>query len=283
MKKINWDKVITTKKRIGYKYRAISEEYDDNDPAWRLLKYGEVCFSNPRIFSQFNDPFDSRLLFTSKSGNASGIENAKLNEKEFYQPKLRILSLSKTFASEQQWCHYAAGRKGICVGIGFDNEKDTGWSCIDLSSIGGLARAYSVIYSNNKEWNIDQDYWNPNDYFGKSIFIKKKEWSYERELRVVYTITTKESVESDITLVHLPSRYIKSIYFGDLTPSSIIEKILEETSPDSDWICKAAFTYKIYVDEDSLSMKAKLFPSEGQEWKSMSPIENVKRGIKIEP
>lgn len=228
MKEIDWNTAIKSKNKIGYKYRAISEKYDDNDPAWRMLKYGEVCFSNPCLFAQFNDPFDCRLLFTSKSRNESGIENAKLNEKEFYQPKLRILSLSKTFASEQQWCHYAAGRKGICVGIGFDNEKDTGWSYIDLHAIGKIALVYSVIYSNNKKWDIDSASWDSSDYFGKCIFFKKKEWSYEKEIRAVYTVSTKDSIESNKALLNLPSQYIKQIYFGDQTPKSVIEEIVKK-------------------------------------------------------
>jgi len=148
-----------------YKYR----DFYNSKFLIDILKHERIYLS---YSYQFVDFFELRTNLISKSKKYSyGI---------VHLDNYVVASFSKKWNSAPMWDKYANGFKGVCIEIEIDEKE---------------YRIGEVIY-NNKEVSMIIDEDNPNQYDGmfplyskedipiESILTKKKDWSFEREVRV---------------------------------------------------------------------------------------------------
>lgn len=128
-----------------------------------------------------------------------------------------IASLSEEALISLMWSHYANEHRGICVEYEIEDEKE-------LSK---------VIYTDNPN-NFDlytvMKYVIPVSYFGenqdlkndpkflsvslKPFLRKAKEWSYEKEVRMIFSATDKKKIIKQNNVWLYPGVKVKSIYLG---------------------------------------------------------------------
>lgn len=236
--------------RIFYKYRPA----DDNTIA--LLEKQEMKFS---YAEEYNDPFDSKLIFNVDSSIESilrhlektpidestkqllrtRIRNGEITKDEYagvaYEAAKRTIMSScfsgispDTSKSLLLWSHYADSHKGVCIGIRDCSSTDIAAlkfnvedTCSDLSSIyaDGLFPIYKVSYSES-----DIVEWKPFDQDIR-IFIdahrnKAKCWEYEDEYRL---IVPRGEFESQI--LHFDSRFLVEVHLGCLIENAYRNKV----------------------------------------------------------
>ncbi len=243
-----------------YKYRPLAEDINSkhiHQYTLNLLQKGELYFSSPK---EFNDPFDGIIEYEEKIttrdieslGLRVGVNQEYLQSLiskyicnpqkliEIYQNKilefqnnnkLRILCLSKTELSPLLWSHYAAYHTGICVGFRAHklNEKSYGIKIkpgymdknLLLPEFPDMMIPFPIKYTDK----VPQKY-----HFGKgndealkqSFTCKSKEWSYEKEVRVV-------AIESPSfrNPVIIDVNEIEEIIFGLRTNIELIQQVID--------------------------------------------------------
>ena len=259
-----------------YKYRAWNDFTED------LLKYGKITFSEP---SGLNDPLEAKLIIKSEDEMLQ--DDLKVYMKAFLREDVRILSLSSTCRSMPMWAHYADDHKGICVEFELSPYGMNSYMNFLYKDEYSLnLPVYSVLYQPQESRVINYEDWiKMNDAEQSSILYLSKtdEWSYEKECRLFLFNRASEIIDGigrDVRRVSTGS--IKSIIFGLNTPDYIKNRIVQMTK-EEEYACYAALTYQIRLSDESFTLRKELYPNVGQEWKSMSPAEIKKRGIRIEP
>ena len=169
-----------------------------NDDTKSMLKEQYLWFSHPK---NFNDPLDSR--FYENVINDDGLKKLL--------SKVRIRSLSNIESSKASllWSHYADRHNGIEM----EYEIDINYL------ISKKIFLFPVEYSHHI---TDSLYPQISDY-GKSFFVKSKEWEYEKEWRMV---TLANNLISDNKLKK--GFKLTSITFGLLTSKRNINQIKKE-------------------------------------------------------
>ena len=161
-----------------YKYYSNQSDY-----AFENIENGVICFT-PLI--SLNDPLEGlgiyKYITTKEEKNfwdSIGSNAPEALEQRFSQEiqgllnfKHRIFSTSKECTNPLLWAHYANSHKGFCVG-------------------------YEKTHIQNISDNVcDVDYCNQpplingikSEDFFKLLFVKSRDWKYERESRAIYTL-----------------------------------------------------------------------------------------------
>lgn len=173
-------------------YRPINENTKS------MLKQQYLWFSHPK---NFNDPLDSR--FYENAINDDGLKKLL--------SKVRIRSLSNIESSKASllWSHYADSHKGIEIEYEID--------------INYLISKKIFLFPIKYSYHIADSFHPQISDYGKSFFVKSKEWEYEKEWRMVTlanNLTSGNKLKKGFKL--------KSITFGLLTNKRNINQIKKE-------------------------------------------------------
>jgi hypothetical protein len=135
--------------------------------------------------SQYNDPYE---LFLQPS------RPLPKRQRAFYKAFLGSLAefpvtcFSRRPDSVAMWAHYARDGTGVC--LGFDEDALT--DAFPYANVGDVR--YVATSAQIEAWEIDHAYktgknrhtqWLLNDAYGQAYFVKRLEWSYELERRIV--------------------------------------------------------------------------------------------------
>lgn len=135
-----------------------------------------------------NDPHEAKMLVNDGSKinfhmNPNGLKRHGISVEKC---NVRVCSLSSTWCSNLLWSHYAAGQRGIAIGVELPGPIP-GVEYIDLKYDDNIPKATPPI---------DR----------KTILLalshKSKEWRYEKEIRLVFFDSKKEYIEN-ITITEI--------------------------------------------------------------------------------
>jgi hypothetical protein len=182
---------------------------------------------------EFNREF-GEALDKSLQASAAGISETNSKLKELIEDT-KILCLSESHTSVLMWSHYAELHRGVVLEI----------ACIpELDSVWGVASP--VSYSDEMPLLYDDDFLvydddflvkllsgqlgvNPNDVIKRFTTSKAKDWSYEREWRVVLHRTDPSELTQDI---RFQPKELAAIYFGCRMAKSDKEEIAAKIGQD---------------------------------------------------
>tara|TARA_R110000787_G_C13428382_1_gene445411 strand:+ start:443 stop:1474 length:1032 start_codon:yes stop_codon:yes gene_type:complete len=167
-----------------------------NDPC-------EGLFFHEDLLSQID--LTAGLLGRGRKEVASSVEAVKQSLKELIDKKdsAGIYSLSKNCFDELLWAHYASSHEGFCIEYELDTLVYFGQSDHHTFDVKYIDHPPSLhindILKINEKINFIQ----------KLIGIKSKRWAYEKEIRVITSVSG---------IQHYDYRAVKAIYFGLLMP-----------------------------------------------------------------
>lgn len=158
----------------------LEEELHCSD--WRVLNdplEGHFSYGIPEtgISEQLDETLQEFMEFQSQQ---------IVNEKQ----KIKVCSLSKTFKSRRLWAHYASGFTGIAIEIDFKSKMH------DLEKVSYEKNLPHVSFNQHQSNQAE---------VRKILTHKHKEWSYEREFRILHS-QKKYSIQGMITSVLCGSR-----------------------------------------------------------------------------
>ena len=168
--------------------------------AVKFLEHHQVKFSSPTMF---NDPYECRIDFeksmaafegnTSQKITFSDIDLAEMQATWFERFKdMCITCFTEDATNVLMWAYYAEGQKGIC--IEFDTNEDPLF----------FQNLHRVRYKNTLE---TAKLINNEINYIDVILTKAKEWSHEKEWRVI-----REDVADGLCTIN--PRAITRIIFG---------------------------------------------------------------------
>ena len=178
---------------------------------------GEVYIDEERLFKQACRYYALRSgvsqkdseIFVSKliESNQFSLEQNRVNLIKSIKKRTFSTSFSLVKDSILMWSHYSSDHTGYVIGYDFpENNYDM------LASMGVKYPGYSLRKVEYKdERHALSDTIGGYDY-PISLCRKAKDWSYEMEVRTVYTVP--KSHELPGALLKINRRLIKSIYLG---------------------------------------------------------------------
>lgn len=161
-----------------------------------------------------------------------------LNKVLSLSTKVGIFSLSKTFADELMWAHYADSHKGFCIEYDVDYLiKNKVYDFI----------LFEVIYQNIPPKIEIEDLMNlknnkHTNFIQKIIGTKSKRWEYEEEVRIITTNSGKQKHDF---------RAVKGIYFGSKMLEEAKHKVMKALAG------RGVQYYQIYLEEGTYKFDAK--------------------------
>ena len=183
-----------------YKYRG----YNTNSLSILINK--KIWLATPETF---NDPFDCNIKFKSEINpevfskylEQTGIDTdyntflEGLNEfRNKDIKKLGVFSMSQINDNILMWSHYANQHEGFC--IEFVRSSNNLLGDIEVTRPVDYHFNYPEVESLDLDGNIDPS------IFRKMLFIKAKDWSYEKEWRLTYDEgNTEEQLPADISSI----------------------------------------------------------------------------------
>jgi len=211
----------------------------------------ENLFNNKDWFSypcDFNDPFDTcltlsknqyyndllRLKDSKKDPSLAGVSNRELKtlvqdtypdavtslNKKFRSETFQICCYSEQLFSIPMWTHYSGNHSGYCVAY-------SDFNAIESHDLFPVIYSSSSVNARSQFFNKDKS---KND-FGALLAIlhKYKDWSYEREWRLIKRIDNKPALPANPRTVKTPT----AIYMG-VNSSSKLESNLKLLSKEKD-------------------------------------------------
>ncbi|WP_432745900.1 DUF2971 domain-containing protein [Methylobacter sp. G7] len=143
---------------------------------------------------------------------------------DMINPKILILSLSKTFSNLLMWSHYADNHKGFV--IGFDESHEFFYR---KDHRGANTSPNKVSYTTQRSVTHQSDY----DSYEKILCEKSINWAYEEEVRIFRSFKKDTRICSGndeagypIYLFELPKECIKSVYIGANAQPDLKNEIL---------------------------------------------------------
>ena len=166
-----------------YKYCCV------NDYTISNIIESSIYMSSP---DDFNDPYDSAICndFTGWLGDdlvyKGFFESLKKNILEL-RSETFISCFSERWTSMLMWSHYADFHRGICIQYDFSLKHRIKDDTIFLD-------IHPVVYSNNI-YTISNERYN----LQASVFVKAKDWMYEKEWRIIGHSKTKKPYIMKVT------------------------------------------------------------------------------------
>lgn len=188
-----------------YKYKSINNQ-TDLDRLIELLDSNKIYAP---LYNELNDPFEGQIVNIELCGYAGMTMSLAADDEDMvvrgYKDRYRLLSFSDSPVNPLLWAHYAGNYTGIC--LCFSTRK----------SFKGFA---PVKYCDKREtvsFDNDSDDSELAKCVMDSFFKKQKDWSYEREYRLVTEVDNKYLAFDDAEL--------KGIVFGHNMPQDYKDKI----------------------------------------------------------
>lgn len=245
---------------IGYKYRAnIVDENKSFRDIESLLK-DELWASS---LTNLNDPFEAiyddniskaleifKQLFKAKTD----IVQKNWNDLIDFKNKIGIYSLassSKNYPdNELMWTHYANSHKGFCIAYDIEKLEDSETYLNDVNRM--------VVNYKKSPPIIDVRDILGKDFLVKMFGTKSKIWSYENEIRLIY---------SNFGIKKYNPFSLKSIYFGLKMEDEYQKRIIDGlTNRDVKFykMCKQENSYHLktaFICANERNIVDKLSPS----------------------
>jgi Protein of unknown function (DUF2971) len=141
-----------------------------------------------------------------------------------------ILSLSMTADNLLLWAHYASEHRGLAVEIDPHDQEFNRHTSRDRN----FERAGEVRYSAERPLYPETD-----EMLFDHFFVKSREWSYEKEYRIVRkfesALETKDVKPFPIHLYELPPSAIRRVIFGARVKADLADQrdaLIKETRAD---------------------------------------------------
>lgn len=228
------------KPKLIFKYRALSNQEDIN-------RFQDII-KNHRLYLptvyQLNDPFEGKIDI---SPGIMGDFIRRAMDIDLYPTRIvkhntRVLALSEDCFSPLLWAYYCNDYHGACLCYKTDKS---------FSTINPVKYSESIEVGNGE---IVNGYKRVLELIKDSLFIKQKDWEYEREWRMIFQqdeddlVFEEERIEGKF--FHYEPNELVGVILGDNLDRSIKERI-REIVPDS---------IKVFeVHTGALSGKVKLF------------------------
>lgn len=204
-----------------YKYR----KFDSTGYIWRLLKYGQLAFSDP---TSFNDIFDTMLQ--------TDLPDKEIKQKvENWRKQLRICCMSKISSSPLMWATYGDLNSGVCIEFHLKSDPQ-GHKGLSLSKE-GILPAYSVEYKDCYSYFVTS-FDDADDIPMEAIITKNKVWKAEEEVRFILKEDGSQFCATP-KLKTLEEGTITKIILGCRAPSIFKEMIMDFTT-SKNWFCYGA-------------------------------------------
>lgn len=201
-----------------YKYR----KFDSAGYIWRLLKYGQLAFSDP---TSFNDIFDTMLQ--------TDLPDKEIKQNvDSWRKQLRICCMSKTSLSPLMWATYGDLNSGVCIEFHLKSDHQ-GHKGLALSK-GDILPAYSVEYNDCYSYIVTSF----DDIPIEAILTKNKVWKAEEEVRFILK-EDRSQICTAPKIITLENGSITKIILGSKSPSIFKEMIMEFTT-SANWFCYGA-------------------------------------------
>jgi len=160
---------------------------------------------------------------------------AMLSDWETLISNYRILSLTTTPDNILMWSHYAKDHKGVVLGFkGNSSFGEAGKVNYDKGSLllgrflENMSRGLiqSVIKNDNSDSLSNQAASKTASVLFKYFFLKKEEWSYENEYRVILPANYDKIINHNtMDIVEFDPNDLKSVIFGVATPDKTVKEI----------------------------------------------------------
>ena len=196
-------------------------EYPQVNHLYKYCAYNTNSLSiliNKKIWipkpDSFNDPFDCKIRFKSEMNSEAfrkyldrtGRTSGNLHKDyEIFQEGLKkfrdkdmqylgVFSMSQIKDNILMWSHYANQHKGFC--IEFVRLPDNLLGNIEVTQPVNYHCDYPEVNPLDSSGNID------HSIFNKMLFVKAKDWAYEKEWRLTYDEGDREEpLPADISSI----------------------------------------------------------------------------------
>lgn len=209
-----------------YKYR----KFDSTGYIWRLLKYGQLAFSDP---TSFNDIFDTMLQLDSPDKEIK-------RKVDSWRKQLRICCMSKTYLSPLMWATYGDLNSGVCIEFHLKSDYQ-GHKGLALSQ-GNILPAYSVEYNDCYSYTVTSFDKIPMD----AILTKNKVWEAEKEVRFILK-EDRSQICTTPKIIKLEKGSITKIILGSRSPS-IFKEMIMDLKDSEKWFCYGASVVTLAED-----------------------------------
>lgn len=172
---------MVIKNRVFYKYRPF-DIY-----SIRIIMMKQIYFARNE---QFNDPFDSNLIYLKSGSTENGI-SYKIRNK--ISDELGVFCLTKKKGDILMFSHYAQNHTGVCF-------------IFDFNKIPRESELFKIKYSENMQLIKDE---NKSSEYINCLITKSIHWKYENEYRII-----KFFQNNDSRLINLVKRNLKGIILG---------------------------------------------------------------------
>jgi hypothetical protein len=107
------------------------------------------------------------------------------------------------------WSHYAKNHEGFVIGF----ESKDKFFAHRRGQPSDIGRLKKLDYTNKRPF-VEMREIKPGGDMPEYLFVKNKEWSYEREWRVIRFLTDADKKEGDIHLFRVPPSAVREVIFG---------------------------------------------------------------------
>ena len=246
--------IMNNTHKFFYKYRSVNHNDLENDKALDALFKSYTIFASRK---NFNDPFDSKVIFTKPSiiefkniinymnyKNPLTKDNPKLNQKLFIDKNQKItdkgidiinetinslnklidsytfLSLSVDSKNILLWAHYAGSYSGYCIEFRsqcIDAQKVIYKTAVPTFNISDLL----ATGDKDKDLEIGRK-------ISTALLTKLIDWEYEREYRLHLSDDTKYTpLNNQNKRVNYKPDFIESVIFGSRMPEKTKNHIIK--------------------------------------------------------
>ena len=209
-----------------------------NDPCEGFCNWDklEEFIKNAEAYTSNLSAYDVAKLFNAIDMLRFGMDGIKARMKS-----IGIFSLSKTFADEIMWSHYANSHKGFCIEYNLNTLK---------ANRANFLNYFNVSYQNFPPVLEMSDFAGTDPEtqvkaYQKIIGTKSKRWDYEEEVRITTETFGRQSHDF---------RAVTAIYFGLKMEDQLKKEIMEALAG------RGVKYFQIYLETGTYQFKAKPIP-----------------------
>lgn len=136
--------------------------------------------------------------------------------------EIGALCVTENSKSIVMWSHYASDHKGFVVG--FDSED--AFFCHRMNDPEDIGVLTPLNYSEKRPYVKKEDI-ERGESLPDILFTKNKEWSYEREWRIIRFLRNADEITENIHLFRVPGSAIQEVIFGCKIEQSTTENLLK--------------------------------------------------------
>lgn len=195
-----------------------------------------LCRLKVARFSEVNDPFELFALNCMKKDRRRALTEFK----DLHNRTTGMLSFSKRWKNPVLWSHYAAGGRGIALGLEINRNL-------------GTRGVLEVRYKDDRLQALGDDPDPISREFKELLLVTKfKHWQYEEELRVLLELSKTIKEDGRHFFPFGNDLRLREVILGPLCPASLdsIRTLVRATNPGIT-VARARLGFKFFeVKED---------------------------------